>query len=65
MAESPQLRLRVTAEMLAALADRAKKAGVTTSDAAREILAKGLRDKELASVPSRGRPTISENPKKL
>lgn len=65
MAESPQLRIRLTEEMRASLAARAERDGKTLSQAARDIIAKALKNKELATVRNPGRPTISENLKKL
>ncbi len=65
MAESPQLRIRLTDEMLELLAQRAERDGKTLSQAAREILAKALKNKGLATVRTPGRPAISENLKKL
>lgn len=65
MAESPQLRIRLTDEMLELLAQRAERDGKTLSQAARDIIAKALRNKGLATVRTPGRPTISENLKKL
>ncbi len=65
VAESPQLRIRLTEEMRASLAARAERDGTTMSQAARDIIAKALKNKELATVRTPGRPPISENLKKL
>ena len=62
MPASPRLNIRVSPALAEKLGKEAEKRNKTTSETARELLAEALSSKRLASVPPRGRPTISENP---
>lgn len=61
MPASPRINFRITEEMEKKLAKEAKRRKKTASATARELLAEALNAKELADVPSRGRPKNSEN----